>query len=469
MSLLVFDGPNLPGPLPLVSPWLDLTAQPAEKVVAALDAQDHRRFIKTHTPLDGLVLDDRVTYIGVGRDPRDAAVSMLMDQDRMRALHQVAGPPRQRFAPPGLDFEGEFSPLDVLRRWMDGPIVPTEGIASLATILHHFGSVWSLRHLPNVAAFHYADYQVDLVGQLVRLAQVLRIDLGRGRAEELAEHATLDAMRARDSELAPKAADGVWQKNEPFFRAGGRGEWREISPGPSTGATPTARPGWPGRTCSPGRTRAAGDVIPTMGECDHAPVTGRVVYRSWMSDNQRWDALKLREGDIVISAPSKCGVTWTQRLVSLLVFDGPDLPAALSTVSPWLDLNIRPIEQVVAALDAQDHRRFIKTHTPLDGLVLDDRVTYIGVGRDPRDAAVSELRQWDNMNLDRMRALQDALLGPRPDGMVRPLRGPTATPARSRRSRTGWRARSCLPRGWACPPRAWGPGLRRGSGSCRPT
>src|SRR4051812_19553812 len=110
-----------------------------------------------------------------------------------------------------------------------------------------------------------------------------------------------------------------------------------------------------------------------------------------MSDNLRWDALELRGGDIIICAPPKCGTTWTQRLVSLLVFDGPHLPAPLPLVSPWFDLTVQPVENVVAALDGQEHRRFIKTHTPLDGLVLDDRVTYLGVGRDPRDAAVSML------------------------------------------------------------------------------
>jgi aryl sulfotransferase len=233
VSLLIFDGPNLPGPMQMMSPWLDLTAQPIEEVVAALDGQWHRRFIKTHTPLDGLVLDDRVTYIGVGRDPRDAAVSMLMDRDRMRALHEAAGPRGERFAPPGLDFVGEYSPLDVLRKWMEGPIRPTQGIASLATILHHYDSVWSRRHLPNVAAFHYADYRANLVDELVRLAQVLGIDVGRARAEELAQHATLEAMRARAPELAPEAPHGLPPRHErpsddPFFRAGGRGEWREI-------------------------------------------------------------------------------------------------------------------------------------------------------------------------------------------------------------------------------------------------
>lgn len=85
------------------------------------------------------------------------------------------------------------------------------------------------------------------------------------------------------------------------------------------------------------------------------PMTDRVVYRSLMADNLRWDALQLRDGDIIISAPSKSGLTWTQRLVSLLVFDGPDLPGPLSTVSPWLDQTIRPIEEVVATLDAQQH------------------------------------------------------------------------------------------------------------------
>jgi hypothetical protein len=436
VSLLVFDGPNLPGPMHLLSPWLDLTAKPIEEVAAALDLQDHRRFIKTHTPLDGLVLDDRVTYIGVGRDPRDAAVSMVLDRNRMRALHNVAGPLPEHLAPPG-DFEGEPSLLEVLRSWMDKPITPTQGIASLATILHHYGSVWHRRELPNVALFHTADYKVDPVGELMGLAQVLGIDISCDRAAELAEHTTLDAMRARDPELTPD----LWRSPKSVFRAGGRGEWREIFTeaehrryrdraaqlagqlgGPDLLAwAQEGRRGHDPASAKMKRSRSrASGASPA---CDHAPAPERVVYRSGMSDNRRWDALELREGDIVISAPSKCGVTWTQRLISLLVFDGPDLPGPFSTVSPWLDRTIRPIEEVVATLDAQEHRRFIKTHTPLDGLVLDDRVTYIGLGRDPRDAAMSELHQWDNMNHtnpNRMQPRHEALPGAFPDGIAPP-------------------------------------------------
>jgi hypothetical protein len=52
----------------------------------------------------------------------------------------------------------------------------------------------------------------------------------------------------------------------------------------------------------------------------------------------------------VISTPPKSGTTCTQMLCALLIFDGPTFPA--------------PLAEVTAALAAQTHRRFIKTHTP---------------------------------------------------------------------------------------------------------
>jgi hypothetical protein len=77
-------------------------------------------------------------------------------------------------------------------------------------------------------------------------------------------------------------------------------------------------------------------------------------------------------GDIVISTPKKCGTTWTQMLCALLIFDGAHFPKPLEQLSPWLDMRNRPIEDVRAALARQTHRRFIKTHTPLDGSSCDE-------------------------------------------------------------------------------------------------
>ena len=112
-------------------------------------------------------------------------------------------------------------------------------------------------------------------------------------------------------------------------------------------------------------------------------------YRSLFADSARWDGFEFRPSDIVISTPPKCGTTWVQMLCALLIFDGPDFPAPLDELSPWLDMCNQSIESVRAELGAQSHRRFIKTHTPLDGIPLRKEVTYIVVGRDPRDVAVS--------------------------------------------------------------------------------
>src|SRR4051794_30983229 len=112
-------------------------------------------------------------------------------------------------------------------------------------------------------------------------------------------------------------------------------------------------------------------------------------YRSDDEDSGRWDGFKFRDGDIVISTRSKSGTTWTQMICALLVLQTTELPAPLATLSPWLDWLIVPRDRVVAELEAQRHRRFIKTHTPLDGIPIDPRATYVVVARHPLDLAVS--------------------------------------------------------------------------------
>lgn len=123
-----------------------------------------------------------------------------------------------------------------------------------------------------------------------------------------------------------------------------------------------------------------------------------VVYRGGLADSSRWDGFVLRPGDIVISTPSKCGTTWMQMICALLVFGTPELPDALTRLSPWLDMRLRPLPEVVRLLEAQRHRRFIKTHTPLDGLPEVDGVHYVVVGRDPLDVAVSMDHHLANLN-----------------------------------------------------------------------
>jgi hypothetical protein len=132
-----------------------------------------------------------------------------------------------------------------------------------------------------------------------------------------------------------------------------------------------------------------------------------VVYRSGLTDSARWDGFPLRSGDIILSVPSKCGTTWMQMICALLIFQDATLPAPLTTLSPWLDMRLRPIGEVRETLGRQTHRRFIKTHTPLDGLPAADGVSYVVVGRDPLDVAVSLDHHRANMDrgvIDRLTA-----------------------------------------------------------------
>ncbi len=90
-------------------------------------------------------------------------------------------------------------------------------------------------------------------------------------------------------------------------------------------------------------------------------------YSSPDEDSARWDDFAFRSGDIVVSTRSKHGTTWVQTILLLLIHQDPDLPAPLAELSPWLDHLIEPRDAVVARLEAQTHRRVIKTHTPLAG------------------------------------------------------------------------------------------------------
>lgn len=152
-------------------------------------------------------------------------------------------------------------------------------------------------------------------------------------------------------------------------------------------------------------------------------------YQATVYDSSRWDGFELRPGDIIISTPPKCGTTWTQMICALLILQEPELPLPLDTLSPWIDMVTRSRTEVFADLEAQTHRRFIKTHTPLDGIPNDPTVTYICVGRDPRDVALSMDHHIDNMDFgafliarDQAPATDGIELEPLPPRQVRPER-----------------------------------------------
>jgi hypothetical protein len=233
VALLVFDGPELPAPISKVSPWLDMQLAPLDDVRALLEAQQHRRFIKTHTPLDGIPYDRRVRYVCVGRDPRDVAVSARHHMSNLNIERFMAS----RQAAVGLDDLPELgidrpgppppqSDADALRTWMDDDSGNTP--MSLRFMLTHLSTFWSARQSPNIALFHYGDLSADLTGELRRLASFLGYDISGERAMELAQWASFDAMKRDAATVAPNADIALWHNTDEFFHKGRSGQWRGI-------------------------------------------------------------------------------------------------------------------------------------------------------------------------------------------------------------------------------------------------
>ncbi|NMO50997.1 sulfotransferase domain-containing protein [Actinoplanes sp. TBRC 11911] len=227
-ALLIFQTADLPKPLDDLSPWPDYLVYPRAHVPTVLAGQRHRRFIKTHTPMDGLPYDERVSYLSVGRDPRDAFVSYdnhMANMDlgaisrRYVAAGRVDGIERSPFPavppPPG-------SIHDRFRLWVDSPAF----MFGMPAYLAHLDTVWQERDRPNVILMHYQRLKDDLEGSMRALAAGLEIDVPERKWPELVEAATFGAMKRHETDVIPDR--GIWRDESRFLNKGTYGQWRSV-------------------------------------------------------------------------------------------------------------------------------------------------------------------------------------------------------------------------------------------------
>jgi aryl sulfotransferase len=226
-ALLIFQTPQLAAPIGWYSPWLDRLIRPKEEIFARLQAQPHRRFVKTHTPLDGIPVDPRATYIVIGRHPLDAAVSLYyqgqnVNRARQRQLTaELTGQP----VPPGPD-KPRKPVRDWLLDWIDNDASPRQEMDSIRGVLWHHRDAWARRCEPNIVLIHYADLSADLNGQMRQLASRLAITVPDSAWPGLVEAASFASMRAAAEKIT--GSGQILKSAAAFFRRGTSGAGSEL-------------------------------------------------------------------------------------------------------------------------------------------------------------------------------------------------------------------------------------------------
>jgi len=230
VGMLLLDRIDLGAPMGTISPWLDMLTRTEDEVFGLLEAQTHRRFIKTHTPLDGLPRRDSVTFIAVVRHPLDVALSdrdhgANMREERAVELREaVAGPAERRGSDPVPE-----EPADYLRWFIDNDEPPTgSGPNGLGDYCQQIRTYWDARDAPNVHLFHYLDMWADLDREMRRVATALGVPIDEQRWPAFVEAAGFTSMKSRAERTAPDAHMGIWVSPEQFFRSGGTRDWASL-------------------------------------------------------------------------------------------------------------------------------------------------------------------------------------------------------------------------------------------------
>jgi aryl sulfotransferase len=197
----------------VVSPWVDANFAPIEDYLKQVEAQTHRRYIKTHTPLDGIPYFPKCTYLVVLRDPRDVFFSMLNHRDNMNdeELAFAVFPTGDTAFMDWLNLKQEEGTWDA---------------QSLELIVHFLNTYWPYRDLDNVHLFHYSDMKRDLKGSISAMANALDIDLDDALLDAMTDAAGFDSMKKNAEQFAPNSGSGMWKKESGFFATGENAQWK---------------------------------------------------------------------------------------------------------------------------------------------------------------------------------------------------------------------------------------------------
>jgi aryl sulfotransferase len=191
------------------SPLVEMRAWPEAAMLAEIEAQQHRRFLKTHLPVDTLVFSPQARYLYVARDGRDVVWRMYnhhvnATEDWYRILNETPGLVGPPLGPP------PESVVEYFRDWLDRDGYP------FWPFWHHVKSWWDARHLPNVLLCHFAELKADLPGSIRRIADFLAIEVDPARWDDIVHHCSFEFMKQNADRSAP-AQGAYWKGGAQTF------------------------------------------------------------------------------------------------------------------------------------------------------------------------------------------------------------------------------------------------------------
>lgn len=204
-----------------MSPWLDLRVPPKEVKLPAVEAQTHRRFIKTHLPVDALVFSDKAKYIYIARDGRDVMWSLhnhhaTANAGWYEALNDTPGRVGPPIEPP------PESVVEYFNEWLDKDGYP------FWSFWENVRSWWAIRDLPNVYMLHFANLKKDMPGEIRKIAAFLDIPIDESTWDTILKHCSFDYMKAHATKSVPLGG-AFWDGGaETFIHKGTNGRWHDM-------------------------------------------------------------------------------------------------------------------------------------------------------------------------------------------------------------------------------------------------
>ena len=203
-----------------MSPWLDLRVPPKEVKWPMVEAQTHRRFIKTHLPVDALVFSPKPKYLYIGRDGRDVVWSLYnhhanANEKWYHALNDTPG----RVGPP--ISKPPSSVRQYFLEWLENDGYP------MWPYWENIRTWWEIRDLPNVLFLHFNQLKLDLPGQIRRIAAFLEIDIDEANWSAILKHCSFEYMKAYATKSTPLGGIFWDEGAKVFINKGTNGRWRD--------------------------------------------------------------------------------------------------------------------------------------------------------------------------------------------------------------------------------------------------